>query len=74
MRLQATYRGPEAQRFALEPPPYGAGWQEVADEAHVIFVYAKEPHEPGAYFVLALAYDVDGNEVGRKRIGGYGNG
>jgi hypothetical protein len=48
MRLQATYRGPEAQRFALEPPPYG---------------------EPGAYFVLMLAYDADGNEVGRKRIG-----
>jgi hypothetical protein len=42
----------------------------VADEARVIFVYAKEPHEPGAYFVLMLAYDADGNEVGRKRIGG----
>jgi hypothetical protein len=70
MRLMNAYRGPEAQRFAREPPPYGAGWPEVADEARVIFVYIKEPHEPGAYFVLALAYDADGNEVGRKRIGG----
>jgi hypothetical protein len=70
MRLQATYRGAEAQRFALEPPPYGAGWPEVADEAAVIFVYEKEPYEPGAYFVLLLAYDAEGNEAGRKRIAG----
>jgi len=46
MRLQATYRGPDAQRFAQEPPPYGAGWPDVAHEAEVIFVYEKEPHEP----------------------------
>lgn len=37
MRLQATYRGPEAQRFALDAP-YGAGWPEVAYEAEAIFV------------------------------------
>jgi hypothetical protein len=70
MKHEATYRGAEAQRFAREPPPYGAGWSEVADEAAVIFVYEKEPHEPGVYFVLLLAYDAEGNEVGRKRIGG----
>jgi len=33
MRLQATYTGPDAQRFAQEPPPYGAGWPDVAHEA-----------------------------------------
>lgn len=70
MRLQATYRGPEAQRFALEPPPYGADWPEVAYEADVIFVYEKEPHEPGAHFYLLLAYDAARNEIGRKRVGG----
>ena len=42
----------------------------MADEAAVIFVYEKEPHEPGAYFALLLAYDAEGNEVGRKRIAG----
>jgi len=41
-RVQATYRGPEAQRFAQEPPPYGAGWPDVAHEAEVIFVYEKK--------------------------------
>jgi hypothetical protein len=70
MKLQATYRGPEAQRFALEPPPCGAGWPEVAYEAETIFVYESEPHEPGAHFYLLLAYDSAGNEVGRKRVGG----
>ncbi|MFW6116305.1 MAG: hypothetical protein ACOC6F_01130 [bacterium] len=72
MRLQHTYRGPEAQRFALEPPPYGAGWPEVADEAEEIFVYEKEPPEPGAHFYLLLAYDAEQNEIGRKRVTGWG--
>ena len=72
MRLQATYRGPEAQRFAQEPPPYGAGWPEVAYEAHTIFVYVSEPGEPGHHFVQLLAYDADGNEVGRRQVGGWG--
>ena len=71
MRLVAAYRGAEAQRYALEAPPYGAGWPEIAHEAAVIYVYAKEPHEPGAYFVLLLALDAEGNEVGRKRLGVY---
>jgi len=35
VRHIATYRGAEAQRYALEPPPYGAGWPEVAYEADV---------------------------------------
>lgn len=30
MRLVSAYRGAEAQRFALESPPYGAEWPEVA--------------------------------------------
>lgn len=67
MRHTATYQGAEAQRYALEPPPYGAGWPEVAYEADVIFVYEKEPHEPGPFFYQLLAYDADGNEVGRKK-------
>ena len=66
MRSQATYRGPEGQRFALEPPPYGVGWTEVAYEAQMIFVYVSEPGEPGHHFVQLLAYDADRNEVGRK--------
>jgi hypothetical protein len=45
--LEGFTGGAEAQRFAREPPPCGAGWPEVANEADVIFVYAKEPHEPG---------------------------
>ena len=68
MRLQATYRGPEAQRFALEPPPFGAGWPDVADDAETIFVYVSEPHEPGHCFVPLLAYDAEGIEVGRKKL------
>jgi hypothetical protein len=47
----------------------GAGWPEVAYEASTIFVYEIEPHEPGAHFYLLLAYDEEGNEVGRKRLG-----
>jgi len=69
VRLVAAYRGAEAQQYALEAPPYGAGWPEVAYEAAVIYVYAKEPYEPGVYFVLLLALDAEGNEVGRKRLG-----
>jgi hypothetical protein len=60
MRLLQTYRGPEAQRFALEPPPYGADWPEVAYEAEVIFVHGSEPDEPGPHFYLLLAYDAEG--------------
>jgi hypothetical protein len=29
VKLLATYRGSEAQRFALEPPPYNAEADEV---------------------------------------------
>jgi len=72
MRLQATYQGPDAQRFAQEPPPYGAGWPDVAHEAHVIFVYEEEPPEPRAHFYLLLAYDAERNEVGRQRLEGWG--
>ena len=69
MRHPTTYRGPEAQRFAGEAVPYGAGWPEVADAVDVILVYSKEPHEPGPFFVQLLAYDAGGNEVGRKKLG-----
>jgi hypothetical protein len=72
MRLLATYRGPEAQRFAEEPAPYGAGWAEVANIAQTILVYESEPDEPGERFYLLLAYDGEGNEVGRKRVDGWG--
>jgi hypothetical protein len=63
---------PEAQRFALEPPPYGADWPEVAYEASTILVYVSEPSDPGHYFVQLLAYDAEGREVGRKQLGGFG--
>jgi hypothetical protein len=72
MKLQATYRDAEAQRFALEPPPYSAGWPDVAFEASIMFVYVSEPSDPGHYFVQLLAFDVEGNEVGRKQLGGFG--
>lgn len=68
MRLLQTYRGADAQRFALEPPPFGAGWPEVAYEAETIFVYEKEANELGEHFYLLLAYDAEQNEVGRKRL------
>lgn len=45
---------------------------EAADEAETIFVYKKEPHEPGAHFYLLLACDAEGNDVGRKRVVGWG--
>jgi hypothetical protein len=73
MRLVARYRGPEAQCFAQEPAPYGAGWPEVADIAETIFVYEAGPDEPGEHFYLLLAYDGEGNEVGRKRVDGWGD-
>jgi hypothetical protein len=73
MRLVASYAGGEAQRFAREPAPYGAGWPEVADMAHTILVYESEPDEPGEHFYLLLAYDGEGNEVGRKRVDGWGD-
>ncbi|MEA3376772.1 MAG: hypothetical protein U9R72_11325 [Chloroflexota bacterium] len=59
---------PEAQRFALEPPPQGADWPEVADDAEVIFVYEKEPHEPGARFYILLGYDAEETAMGWKRV------
>jgi hypothetical protein len=68
MRLARTHTGPEAQRFAEEPPPYGAGWPDVADIAETILVHASEPHEPGPHFHLLLAYDGEGNEVGQKTL------
>ena len=71
MHLLKTYVGPEAQRFAQEPPPFGAGWPEVADIAKTIFVYESEPHEPGPQFQL-LASTPEGDEVGRKKMGGCG--
>jgi hypothetical protein len=71
VRVVQSYEGAEAQRFALEPPPYGAGWPEVAHEVDTIFVYESEPHEPGPHFYQLLAFDVEGNEVGRKQLPGW---
>jgi hypothetical protein len=42
----------------------------VAYEAETILVYESEPSDPGHQFVLLLAYDGDGNEVGRKQLAG----
>ena len=72
MRLQQTYQGSEAQRFALEPPPYGAGWPGVAYDAKTLFVYEKEPYEPGSHFYLLLGYDGKASEVARTRLEGWG--
>jgi hypothetical protein len=44
----------------------------VADIAETIFVYESEPHEAGSQFYLLLAYDAEGNEVGRRQIQGWG--
>ena len=63
---------PDAQRFAQEPPPHGACWPDVAHEAEVTFVYAKEPHEPGDHLCLLLAYDAERNKVGCKGLEGWG--
>lgn len=49
---------------------YGAHWRGVAYDAERMFAYEPEPHEPGAHFFFLLAYDTEGNEVGRERIGG----
>lgn len=68
MQLVHSYAGAEGQRIAQEPPPYGADWPGVAHEAEVIFVYEKEPHEPGDHFYLLLACDAERNDIGRKRL------
>ena len=70
MRFQATYQGPDAQRFALEPPPYGPCRPQVAYQAQKILDYVSEPGEPGPQFVQLLACDAYGTEVVRKRIAG----
>jgi hypothetical protein len=46
----------------------------VADIAETIFLYESEPDEPGPDFYLVLAYDAEGNELGRKRVGGWEEG
>jgi hypothetical protein len=70
MYLLRTYTGPEARRFALKPLPFGAGWPEVVYEAETIAVCVSEPGEPGHHLLQLLVYDTDGNEVGRKKLGG----
>jgi hypothetical protein len=45
MRLVATHRGAEVQRFAREPPPYGAGWPELAYKAERILVWLLEKEQ-----------------------------
>jgi len=42
----------------------------MADIAATILVYESESHGPGPFLVLLLAYDAEGNEVGRKKLGG----
>jgi len=72
MRLQAAYTGPPAQRVDQEPLPFGASWPDVGHKAHVIFVHEKEPHEPGGHLHLLLAGDAERNEIGQKRLVGWG--
>lgn len=72
MKLLVTYSGSEAQRFAQQPPPFGADWPEVVGIAETIFVYESEPHEPGHHFYQFLACDAEGNEVGAQEVGRMG--
>lgn len=70
MRIRGSPRA-EAQRFAQEPPPFGADWPDVVGIAETIFVYESQPHEPEPHFYLLLAIDAEGNEVGRKKLAGW---
>jgi hypothetical protein len=72
MKLVATYRDLEAQRFVQEPPPHGAGWPEVADVVATIYVYERKPHEYVGPPSLLLAYDAEGNSLGDKAPEGWG--
>jgi hypothetical protein len=41
--------------------------------AETILVYESESDEPGPHFYLLLAYDAEGTEVGRRKVGGWGD-
>ena len=43
----------------------------MAHEAQTIFIQVSEPGEPRHHFVQLLAYDAEGNEVGRKKVRGW---
>jgi hypothetical protein len=73
VRQRRVAQSAEALSLALEPPPFGAGWPEVVRIAETILVYESEAHEAGPHFYLLLAYDAEGNEVGRKRLTGWGD-
>lgn len=71
MHLQRTYTGPEAQHYALEPPPFGTGLSKLAYEPSTVLVYLAEPSDPGHHFAQLLAPDADRYEAGGEQIGGW---
>jgi hypothetical protein len=51
--------------------PRGCDWPEVKDRVEKLEVMASELSESGDDRYEVIAYDVDGEEIGRKEIPGY---
>lgn len=71
MYLYATHDGAAAREFVSRPLPSGGEWCGVAGRVHRVEVWASNIEDPGADYYELVAYDENGNEIGRKRVDTY---
>lgn len=66
-----THEGDAAREFVSGSLPRGCHWPEVKDQVEKVEIMASELSDPGEDRYELIAYDVDGEEIGRKEIPGY---
>lgn len=66
-----THEGDAAREFVSTSLPRGCDWPEVKDRVEKIEVMASKLNDPGDDRYELIAYDVDGEEIGRKEILAY---
>ena len=66
-----THEGDATQEFVTAPLPRGCDWPEVKDRVEKVKVMASEFSDSSDDRYEIIAYDVDGEEIGRKEIPGY---
>jgi hypothetical protein len=65
------YTGDGARQFASDPPPLGAGMQDIAGQVGRIVVHGSGFNDPGGDWTEFAAYDQHGEHLRTVRHPGY---
>lgn len=71
MYLYETHEGKDAREFVTTCLPRRGGWPEVKERVERVELWATSLYDDGLDRYELIAYEADGEEIGRKEIPGY---